>query len=88
MRDERHGTSAGRLSYVQTDATALNIVGPTMLRVVASLLAVAWKRMQELPRQRVVPHFSSGTVERGNMRRGERKLPNRAGIAAQSLLCH
>ena len=45
-----------------------------MLRVVASLLAVVWKRMQQLPRLRVVPHFSSGIVERGNTRPGDRKI--------------
>ena len=37
------------LSYVQTDATTPNIVGPTMLGVVASVLAVVCKRMQQLP---------------------------------------
>ena len=38
------------LSYVQTDSTTPNIVGPTMLGVVASVLAVLCKRMQRLPR--------------------------------------
>ena len=37
------------LSYVQTDATTPNIVGPTMLGVVTSVLAVVCKRMQQLP---------------------------------------
>ena len=37
------------LRYVQTDATTPNIVGPTMLGVVASVLAVVCKRMQQLP---------------------------------------
>ena len=36
------------LSYVQTDATTPNIVGPTILGVVASVLAVVCKRMQQL----------------------------------------
>ena len=36
-------------SYVQTDASTPNIVGPTMLGVVASVLAVLCKRMQQLP---------------------------------------
>ena len=35
------------LSYVQTDATTPNIVGPTMLGIVASVSSVACKRMQE-----------------------------------------
>ena len=37
------------LSYVQTNATTPNIVGPTMLGVAASALAVVCKRMQQLP---------------------------------------
>ena len=37
------------LRYLQTDATTPNIVGPTMLGVVASVLAVVCKRMQQLP---------------------------------------
>ena len=37
------------LRCVQTDATTPNIVGPTMLGVVASVLAVVCKRMQQLP---------------------------------------
>ena len=36
-------------SYAQTDATTPNIVGPTILRVTAPLLAVVCKRMQQLP---------------------------------------
>ena len=35
-------------SGVEMDATSPNIVGPTVLRVVASVLAVACKRMQQL----------------------------------------
>ena len=35
-----------RKSYVQTDATTPNIVGPTTLGVVASVLVVLCKRMQ------------------------------------------
>ena len=35
--------------HVQTDATTLKIVGSTMLEVVASVLAVVCKRMQQLP---------------------------------------
>ena len=38
-----------RKSYVQTDATTPNIVGPTTLGVVASVLVVLCKRMQQLP---------------------------------------
>ena len=38
-----------RKSYVQTDATTPNIVGPTTLRVSASVLVVLYKRMQKLP---------------------------------------
>ena len=34
---------------VQRDATTPNIVGSTMLRVVACVLAVVYKRMQQLP---------------------------------------
>ena len=34
---------------MQTNATTPNIVGPTMLGVVASVLAVVCKRMQQLP---------------------------------------
>ena len=37
------------MSYVQTDATTPNIVAPTMLGVVACVLAVVCKRMQQLP---------------------------------------
>ena len=36
-------------SYVQTDATTPNIVGPTILEVVAAVLVVVGKRMQQLP---------------------------------------
>ena len=34
---------------MQTDATTPNIIGPTMLGIVASVLAVVCKRMQQLP---------------------------------------
>ena len=37
------------LGCVQTDATTSNIVAPTMLGVVASVLAVVCKRMQQFP---------------------------------------
>ena len=37
------------LGCVQTDATAPDIVAPTMLGVVASVLALVRKRMQQLP---------------------------------------
>ena len=37
------------LGCVQTDATTLNIVAPTMLGVVACVLTVVYKRMQQLP---------------------------------------
>ena len=37
------------LSYLQMDATIPNIAGTTMLGVVASVLAVVCKRMQQLP---------------------------------------
>ena len=37
-----------KVYVMQTDATTPNIVGPTMLRVVASVLAVVCKRMQQL----------------------------------------
>ena len=36
-------------TYVRTDATIPNIIGLTMLGVVASVLAVVCKRMQQLP---------------------------------------
>ena len=36
-------------SGVQTDATTSNTVAPTMLGVVACVLAVVCKRMQQLP---------------------------------------
>ena len=39
----------GDSSYVQKDATTPNIVVPRMLRVVASVLALVCKRMQQLP---------------------------------------
>ena len=38
-----------RKSYVQTDAITPNIVGPTTLGVVASVLVVVGKGMQQLP---------------------------------------
>ena len=38
-----------RVSYVQTNATTPNTGRPTTLGVVASVLAVACKRMQQLP---------------------------------------
>ena len=38
-----------RKSYVQTDGITRNIVGPTMLEVVASVLVVVGKRIQQLP---------------------------------------
>ena len=38
-----------RLSFLQTDVTTINITGPTMLDVVASVLAVVCKRMQHIP---------------------------------------
>ena len=37
------------IGFVQTDATTPNIIVPTMLEVVASMLAVVCKRMQQLP---------------------------------------
>ena len=37
------------LGCVQTDATTPNIVAPTILGVVACVLAVMYKRMQQLP---------------------------------------
>ena len=37
------------LGCVQTDATTPNIVAPTILGVVACVLAVMCKRMQQLP---------------------------------------
>ena len=37
------------LSYMQMDATTPNTVDPRMLGVVASVLAVVSKRMQQLP---------------------------------------
>ena len=37
------------MSYMETDAITLKIVGPTIFRVVASVLAVVCKRMQQLP---------------------------------------
>ena len=37
------------ISYMQTDAITLKIVGPTMFTVVGSVLAVVCKRMQQLP---------------------------------------
>ena len=37
------------LSYVQTDATTLSIVGPTTLGVVAFVLAMKCKQKQQLP---------------------------------------
>ena len=38
-----------RKSYVQTDAITPNIVGPTTLGIVASVLVVVGKGMQQLP---------------------------------------
>ena len=40
---------SGLLGCMQTDATTPNIVAPTMLFVVASVLAVVCKQMQQLP---------------------------------------
>jgi len=37
------------ISYMQTDAITPKIGWPTMFRVVASVLAVVCKRMQQLP---------------------------------------
>lgn len=37
------------MSYMQTDAITPKIVGSTIFRVVASVLAVVSKRMQQLP---------------------------------------
>ena len=37
------------LGGVQTDETTPNIVAPTMLGVAASVLAVVFKRLQQLP---------------------------------------
>ena len=37
------------LRYGPTDLTTPNIVGPTMLGVVASVLTVVWKLMQQFP---------------------------------------
>lgn len=37
------------MSYMETDAITPKIVGPTIFRVVASVLAVVSKRMQQLP---------------------------------------
>ena len=37
------------LGFMQTDATTPNIVAPTMLGVAASVLAVVFKRLQQLP---------------------------------------
>ena len=37
------------LGCMQTDATTPNIVAPAMLGVVASVVAVVCKRMQQLP---------------------------------------
>ena len=41
--------SSATLGCVQTDATTPNTVAPTMLGVVACVLAVVCKRMQQLP---------------------------------------
>ena len=51
-----------KLKYVQTDATTPNIVGPTMstmLGIVASVLAVVCRGMQQLPT------MSGSAVHRG-----------------------
>ena len=40
---------SSELNYVQTDATTPNIVGSTVLGVVASVLAVVCKGMHQLP---------------------------------------
>ena len=37
------------MSYMETDAITPKIVGPTILGVIASVLAVVCKRMQQLP---------------------------------------
>ena len=42
-------SESGVLGWVQTGATTPNIVAPTMLGVVACVLAVVCKRMQQLP---------------------------------------
>ena len=48
--------------YVQTDATTPNIVAPTMLVVVACVLAVVCKRMQQLPTM-LGPAKHPGTIQ-------------------------
>ena len=42
-------STLGMFKVKSTDATTPNIVEATMLEVVASVLAVVWKRMQQLP---------------------------------------
>ena len=42
-------STLGMFKVKCTDATTPNIVEATMLEVVASVLAVVWKRMQQLP---------------------------------------
>ena len=44
-KDERGGVALSPHAGVQTDATTPNIVGPTMLGVVTSVLALMCKRM-------------------------------------------
>ena len=62
-----------RMGFVQTGATTPNIVAPTMLVVVACVLAVVCKRMQQLP-------TSLGHA----VYRNERAWPNNVGRAVQT----
>jgi len=51
------------LSYVQTNMATPNIVGPTMLEFVASVLAVVCKQMQQLPTTlRPAVHYGKDTT--------------------------
>ena len=77
---------------VQTDATTPNIVATTMLGVVACVLAVVCKRMQQLPtmlvpavhRGKVTTHKSLQTVrnERARPRTCWKSCANRSNIVA------
>ena len=61
-------------SGVQTDATTPNIVATTMLGVVACMLAVVCKRMQQLPTM-LVPAVHRGKDTAHQSIRNERARP-------------
>ena len=71
---------------MQTDATTSSIVGATMLRVVACVLAVVCKRMQQLPTMfGPTVHRGKDTTHKSLLTmRNECAWPNNVGRAVQT----